>query len=646
MKRNRRLCFRDSFLVVCYDEASRLVTVADSASIIGYSYLVNSPLAGQIFFTNSGSLRMTTTKQFDRLNRLLSISSAAGSSSFSSFSYVYNSANQRIRCTLPDGSFWLYTYDYVGQVTSGKRYWQDGTPVAGQQFEYGFDDIGNRKSTGVGGDASGGGLRGDSYTPNRLNQYSSRTVNGAVDQIGIANPTASVTVNGYTAYRKGEYFDYALPVSNGNGPQYPLVTVVSSYPPGQTNTGHIFVPQTPESFGYDADGNLTNDGRWNHTWDAENRLVKMESLASGPAGSKRRLEFTYDHQSRRIKSKVTNLDTGAVASDNKFLYDRWNLLAELNATNNAIIRSYVWGLDLSGSLQGAGGVSGLLKVTYNGPSTTTCFAACDGNGNILGLIKADDATVVARYEYGPFGEVLRQTGPMAKANPFRFSTKYQDEETDVLYYGHRYYNADTGRWLNRDPLGEQKEPNLFGFLGNGPPSSIDYLGLFIWVEPAYTYTRIDPIPDPKGDLFGMTDWYYFNPRAYPYQPVDCGCKYKVAVPGAAQAAAWWVRGSRVAEQHERTHINVHFKNAALSFKEEAEYRGQRCMSRQQADCIAKVINAEMKEAYKLQAYAVASEWDCQVYAGEACDRFRRNAAAYANALKVLQGALESCDSLE
>ncbi len=42
---------------------------------------------------------------------------------------------------------------------------------------------------------------------------------------------------------------------------------------------------------------------------------------------------------------------------------------------------------------------------------------------------------------------------MAKANPLRFSNKYQDEETDLLYYGYRYYNASTGRWLGRDPFG-------------------------------------------------------------------------------------------------------------------------------------------------------------------------------------------------
>jgi RHS repeat-associated protein len=74
---------------------------------------------------------------------------------------------------------------------------------------------------------------------------------------------------------------------------------------------------------------------------------------------------------------------------------------------------------------------------------------------------------------GPFGEVIRATGPMAKANPFRFSTKYQDDETDLLYYGRRYYSPSTGRWLSKDPIEESGEPNLYGFVGNQPINKID-----------------------------------------------------------------------------------------------------------------------------------------------------------------------------
>jgi hypothetical protein len=46
---------------------------------------------------------------------------------------------------------------------------------------------------------------------------------------------------------------------------------------------------------------------------------------------------------------------------------------------------------------------------------------------------------VPNYEYGRFGEVISATGPMAKVNPIRFSTKYQDDETDLLCYGFRFY---------------------------------------------------------------------------------------------------------------------------------------------------------------------------------------------------------------
>jgi len=57
---------------------------------------------------------------------------------------------------------------------------------------------------------------------------------------------------------------------------------------------------------------------------------------------------------------------------------------------------------------------------------------------------------------------------MANACPFRFSTKYQDDETDLLYYGYRYYNASTGRWLSRDPIEEAGGSNLYSFVADDP----------------------------------------------------------------------------------------------------------------------------------------------------------------------------------
>ena len=99
---------------------------------------------------------------------------------------------------------------------------------------------------------------------------------------------------------------------------------------------------------------------------------------------------------------------------------------------------------------------------------------------------ASDGTCLASFEYGPFGEVIRQTGLMSKVNPFRFSTKYQDDESDLLYYGFRYYKASTGDWLNRDPIEERGGLDIYGFVKENPLSFVDLTGL------AYSYSEAAP----------------------------------------------------------------------------------------------------------------------------------------------------------
>ncbi|NGO39601.1 RHS repeat protein, partial [Limisphaera ngatamarikiensis] len=108
-------------------------------------------------------------------------------------------------------------------------------------------------------------------------------------------------------------------------------------------------------------------------------------------------------------------------------------IAELNGTNGALVRSYVWGLDLSESLGGAGGVGGLLWVRLSGgPAAGVHFVTYDGNGNVWTLVSASTGTETARYEYGPFGEPLRLTGAAAASNLFRFSTKRTEHGTGLV----------------------------------------------------------------------------------------------------------------------------------------------------------------------------------------------------------------------
>ena len=107
----------------------------------------------------------------------------------------HDHANQRTRVTQVGDFHRLYQSDTLGQVTSGKRFWADGIPVAGQQFEYGFDDIGNRQTAAHGGNAGGSNLRLETYTANDLNQYTQRTIPGFAEVQGRARSDATVTVN-------------------------------------------------------------------------------------------------------------------------------------------------------------------------------------------------------------------------------------------------------------------------------------------------------------------------------------------------------------------------------------------------------------------------------------------------------------------
>jgi len=208
-------------------------------------------------------------------------------------------------------------------------------------------------------------------------------------------------------------------------------------------------------------------------YDAENRLTSGMSVA-GPSSSVRQVEWKYDAMGRRIRQTLyiyTN-DAWQVVDDLKFVSDPelfGRHVAELNATDDGLVRAYVWGLDLAQSLDGAGPVGGLLWVRMNTrPASGTHFVSYDGNGNVWNLVSATSGTGTGHDQYGPFGETLRLSGPVAEENRFLFTAKYQDAETGLLYYGYRYYNASTGRFLSRDPMGD--EAFLQGFLSGKIPS--------------------------------------------------------------------------------------------------------------------------------------------------------------------------------
>lgn len=88
---------------------------------------------------------------------------------------------------------------------------------------------------------------------------------------------------------------------------------------------------------------------------------------------------------------------------------------------------------------------------------------------------APNGAIAAHFEYDPFGNIMVNTDSSGIFT-YRFSTKPLDAETGLYYYGYRYYDPMTGRWLSKDPIEEDGGSNLYRFVENIPVGWLDLLG--------------------------------------------------------------------------------------------------------------------------------------------------------------------------
>ena len=461
-----------------------------------------------------------------------------GTEYYGSLTYHYDAAGRRSQATDLQNISWHYGYNSRGEITSANKLTASGSPLTGWSHGYGYDDIGNRTQT-VTPEAET-----LASTANTLNQIASRQTSQKRWLRGRAHPLAEVKINGTTTSREGQHWQFLLSAAGSSSQlrsqEYSVLAERPDLDPVRSEEADRMVtfPQTTVTLTHDADGNLNSDGQWQYEWDAENRLIAMEEAPLHSISSSgfsysfaqaRRLEFAYDALGRRIRKRSLfssrdsqGLRTGPwlLQQETVFVWQDWRLLSEYVRLLNTsaplqLRRSYLWGMDLvSGvyntqmaenpaSLNQAGGVGGLVWVVEYVPGQTTSHRQLapwyDGNGNIMGWVENDASQVLPlhRLEYDPFGRLLiddparnavtkkqRDLGTWSAwldRPPFGFSTKYEDTETGLLYYGYRHYSPQLGRWLSRDPIEEVGGLNLYSFLNCDPVNHSDFLGLQIVV---------------------------------------------------------------------------------------------------------------------------------------------------------------------
>src|SRR6266704_616028 len=117
-------------------------------------------------------------------------------------------------------------------------------------------------------------------------------------------------------------------------------------------------------------------------------------------------------------------DNWILTNTTRYVYDGWRVIQEREGGNTPLV-SYTRGNDLSGTLEGAGGIGGLLARSHgysSGSWTNHNFYHADGGGNVTYMVNSSQS-MVATYRYDPFGNPISLSGSLAGANVYRLSSK-------------------------------------------------------------------------------------------------------------------------------------------------------------------------------------------------------------------------------
>jgi len=264
-------------------------------------------------------------------------------------------------------------------------------------------------------------------------------------------PATSVTVNGSSAtlYSDSTFASTNHTPVNGNNTYTAIAQ--DSLSRLDTNSITVYLP-TNAVYAYDQNGNLTNDSKRVFTYDDENQLTGIV------VSNEWKAEFVYDGKMRRRieRNYEWRNSTWVKTSETRFVYDGNVVIQERNENNTPVV-TLTRGKDLSGSLEGAGGIGGLLALTENSKlnlqnsSLAHNYFHADGNGNVTMLIDTNQHAA-ARYIYDPFGRTLSKSGPLADVNRYQFSSKPLHDRSGLYDYLYRWYAPEIQRWVNRDPL--------------------------------------------------------------------------------------------------------------------------------------------------------------------------------------------------
>ena len=447
---------KNQLIAYTYDGLNRLTQKSyPDTTTVNYTYDLDSRLTQVTDPT--GTYQFT----FDNMGRLTSATSSYTFLTARNFTtgYSYDAASNRTGFTDPENGSTAYVYDTLNRL-------QTLTPPSAfsgtGSFGFGYDALSRRtQMTRPNNVATNYAYDNLSRLQSVLHQLSGSTIDGAtytVDNAG--NRTAKTDQHAGVTSNYGYDAVYELTgVTQGTNTTEsytydPVGNRLSSLgvSPYSVNVSNQLTSTPSTNYTYDSNGNtltkVVGSNTTSYAWDFENRLASVTLPGSGGTVS-----FKYDPFGRRIY-KSSSSGTSVYA------YDGDNLVEETNVTGGVVAR-YSQGLNIDEPLA-------MLRAG------ATSFYNADGLGTITAL--ANGAGALAQtYTFDSFGKQTASSGSLT--NPFQYTAREVDTETNLYSLRNRYYDPNIGRFVSEDPVGFFGGFDFYMYVDNDPNDSSDPFGL-------------------------------------------------------------------------------------------------------------------------------------------------------------------------
>lgn len=449
-----------------------------TAQVIGLNEMSNYPENGFSYsydendnLTGIGSVYGSQILSYDEINRLTQIQTSSGSQ----FQFNYDDINRLTKIARP-GSLTNFSYNSGGMI-SDIIHSSNGVTKSFTQYNYDLRNFPIQK----------------------------RNISGAVD---------------YS-------FDLGGQVTNVNNPEQALNEVFTYDSIGNRLTdknGNYVYDQTAQLikedykyfYAHDNNGNLisktakdqSNDS-FSYTYSSTNQLTSVRIYQDLSSPIKKQINYYYDAYGRRIQKEVIDNIDVSKSNARKFVYNGDNIFVEFNENNQVIAKYTHSPLSpddiLEAEITNDGVQSGIAmnsgKFQYLKDVLGTVTDILDSNGN-----------VIQRYDYSTYGRIrsiknnagIDITGAPVVNTSFTFTGREFDSEVGLYYYRARYYDANSGRFLQQDPdAGKLQNPitfvNKYTYVGNNPVMYSDPSGKISWFASMFVGAMI-------GGAIGIIDW--------------------------------------------------------------------------------------------------------------------------------------------